>query len=64
MALDFTQHSSIQGPLMRPFHDLENKILSDIYCRDQLVCMKVQAHSFFFKSEPTAFDESGLVMIF
>ena len=49
---------------MRPFHNLENKILSDIYCRDQLVCMKVQAHSFFFKSEPTAFDESGLVMIF
>ena len=31
---------------MRPFNNLENKILSDTYQRVQLVCMKAQAQSF------------------
>ena len=30
---------------MRPSNNLENQTPSDIYSRDQLVCMKVQAHS-------------------
>ena len=30
---------------MRPFNNLENKTLSSIYWRVQLVCVKVQAHS-------------------
>ena len=41
----FPQHSEIQGPLMRPSVNLENKTLSDMCWRVQLVCIKVQAHS-------------------
>ena len=31
---------------MRPYNNLDNKTPSDTYWRFQLVCMKVQAHSY------------------
>ena len=35
---------------MSPSNNLENKIISDTFCRIQLVCVKAQAHS---SLEPT-----------
>ena len=34
-----------RGPAVRPSNNLENKIPSDAYWRNQLACMKVQVHS-------------------
>ena len=43
---------------MRPSNNLENKAVSDTYCRIQLVCVKVQAGG------AEAFDESRFIMTF
>ena len=50
-------------------NNLENKITSDTYWRAQLVCKKVQAHSFFrtttgIQSGPDAFHKSRFAMTF
>ena len=63
---DFTNHrkrtdsgvvfSSIPFPNI-----LENKTLSDTYLRDQLVCMKVQAHSSL--EPPTEYNQDQMPLM-